>query len=52
MVVTDEYAAKLATRIAEHRNRGCWCTTCADAVVDLFMDGRDLSGRRLEGAST
>jgi hypothetical protein len=49
--MTDENATRLAARIAEHRARGCYCATCAEDAADLALDGRDNTGRRLEGAS-
>lgn len=51
MTLTDTYATQLAALIAEHKARGCYCPDCAEPMADLSLDGRDLSGRRLEGAS-
>jgi hypothetical protein len=49
--LTDANAARLAALIARHKARGCYCPRCAEAMADLYMDSRDLTGCRLEGAS-
>lgn len=50
--MTDEAATRLAALIARHRDRGCYCPACAEAMADLSMAGRDHSGRRIERVST
>lgn len=49
--MTDETATRLAALIARHEACGCYCPRCAEAKADLSMEGRDHTGRKLEGAS-